>query len=112
MPGIMSCQERTSINKPIATDPFYSCWGVIISTEVENPGARMLIRRAFLFAHSFTRIQVGRGRAVPRCYNAEAVSTVKEVLETCRNNTRLLRAMKNIVFNKLVYRGVDGVLAI
>ena len=49
-------QKRTSIKKSIATEPFYSCGRIIISTEVKNPGARMLIRRAFLFAYSFTRI--------------------------------------------------------
>ena len=71
------------VEKSVPAEPFHSSrLGVVISTEVENPRARMLIRCTFLFAHSFARIQVRRRRVVSRCDDAEPIRGIKEIFET------------------------------
>eukprot|EP01043_Picozoa_sp_COSAG02_P056843 COSAG02_NODE_6803_length_3351_cov_17.529520_3_plen_146_part_00 len=71
------------VEKSVAAEPFHSSrLGVVISTEVENPRARMLIRCAFLFAHSFARVQVRRRWVVSGRNDAEPIRGIKEIFET------------------------------
>ena len=70
------------IKKSIATEPFHGGLGVVISTKVEDPRARMLVRCAFLFTHSLAWVKVRWRRVISRCDDAEPIGRIKEIFET------------------------------
>ena len=71
------------IKKSITTEPFHGRrLGVVISTKVEDSRARMLVRCAFLFTHSFAWVKVRWHRVISRCDDAEPVGRIEKIFET------------------------------
>jgi hypothetical protein len=71
------------VEKSIAAETFHSRrLRVVISTKVEDPRARMLVRCAFLFAHTFAWVKVRWRRVISRRDDAKPIGRIKEILET------------------------------